>query len=288
MLSSFLRQYHLFLRRYLMILTCPQCQAQYKLDPGMLGTTGREVRCVSCSHMWFQIPETAVAGESRRSAETPAAAHAPEPSVTEALNTILQQDDAAFEAVLSTVAHKEAETKAPVIEAVEPRPRPVKKAVVKQEKVIVHNPLGLGAEAFGGLVFLLCCFLTLGVLFIGKTPITRHWPQMSLLYKTIGIKVLAPGEGLRLSEVTAERRIDENNAKTLVIEGKLTNVAEHEIAYPTLHVVMKNSINAVAKTWDVKPGVTRIASGDVVPVMLQLNDLPEDGAMVDVSVKEEK
>jgi len=276
-----------------MILTCPQCQAQYKLDPGMLGTAGREVRCVSCSHMWFQIPEAAAAGEAFRIAETLAPSHMPEthephePSVTEALNAILEQDDAAFEAVLSTVAHKETETKAPVIEAVE-RPKPVRKAVVKQEKVIVHNPLGLGADAFGGLVFLLCCFLTLGVLFIGKTPISRHWPQMSLLYKTIGIKVLAPGEGLRLSEVTAERRIDENNTKTLVVEGKMTNVTEHEIAYPTLHVVMKNGINAVAKIWDVKPGVTRIASGDVVPVMLQLNDPPEDGSTVDVSVKEEK
>jgi hypothetical protein len=110
---------------------------------------------------------------------------------------------------------------------------------------------------------------------------------MALLYKAIGFDIKAPGEGLRLSEITAEKRIDDHS-KTLVVEGKMTNMTEHDIAWPALHVILKNDRNAVTKVWDLKPGVTQIASGDVVPLMLQLDGAPEDGSTVEVRVKEEK
>ena len=264
-----------------MILTCPQCQAQYKLDPAALGASGRDVRCVGCSHVWFQMPDTAISGPPKP--EEIAALPPEQPSVksiTDALNSILEKDDAAFEAVLSTVT-KNAKGDAPVAIAEE------KRQMVRQEGVlpiVTHNPLGMGASVFGGMVFLLCTFLTLAVVFAAKGPIVEHWPQMSLLYKTIGFDVKAPGEGLRLSEITAEKRIDDRS-KTLVVEGKMTNMTEHGIAYPALQVVLKNDQSLITKEWDLKPGVTQIASGDVVPVMLQLERAPEDGSTVEVRVK---
>lgn len=282
-----------------MILTCPQCQAQYKLDPAKLGASGRDVRCVTCRHMWFQLPDTAVSEAAMYSAPQKPPAEAASPmqekaaqSITDALNSILEKDDAAFDEVLSTVAKGAKTVKEPPA-SVTPRDKaPVeKKSMIRQDAsalaVLTHNPLGLGAQLFGGLVFLLCCFLTLAVIFMGKGPIVRHWPQMALLYKTIGFEVKAPGEGLRLSEITAEKRIDDHS-KTLVVEGKMTNMSAHDIAYPALHVILKNDRNAITKTWDLKPGVTQIASGDIVPVMLQLEGMPEDGSTVEVRVKEEK
>ena len=278
-----------------MILTCPQCQAQYKLDPVQLGASGRDVRCVTCSHMWFQIPDTAVP-EPQKPIEASAPPSAPAAkSITDALNSILEKDDAAFEAVLSNVA-KSAKTEVPpkpsfdAQESSQPRTAATdeKKRMMRQDvvlPVVTHNPLAMGASVFGGMVFLLCSFLTLAIVFAGKNPIVEHWPQMALLYKTIGFDVKAPGEGLRLSEITAEKRVD-NQSKTLVVEGKMTNMTEHDIAYPALHVILKNDRNAVTKEWDLKPGVTQIASGDIVPVMLQLNDVPEDGSTVEVRVKE--
>ena len=277
-----------------MILTCPQCQAQYKLDPAQLGASGRDVRCVTCSHMWFQIPDMAVPEAAKTAnAETAAApmqetaAH----SITDALNSILEKDDAVFEEVLSTVAKGAKEAKEPPASVMPREKAPEeKKSMIRQDAalaILTHNPLGMGAQLFGGLVFLLCCFLTLAVIFVGKGPIVRHWPQMALLYKTIGFEVKAPGEGLRLSEIPAEKRIDDNS-KTLVVEGKMTNMTEHDIAYPALHIILKNERNGITKTWNIKPGVTQIASGDIVPVMLQLDGAPEDGATIEVRVKEEK
>jgi len=285
-----------------MILTCPQCQAQYKLDPAQLGAAGRDVRCVTCSHMWFQIPDTAVPEMKASEPQKPTEAasqlqEAGAQSITDALNSILENDDAAFEAVLSTVAQNakdkgakgEASPKS-APDTVMPRtPAPEgKKSVIRQDAalaILTHDPLGMGASVFGGMVFLLCSFLTLAVIFLGKSPIVHHWPQTALLYKTLGFEVKAPGEGLRLSEITAERRIDDHG-KMLVVEGKMTNMSEHDIAYPALHVILKNDRNGITKTWDLKQGVTQIASGDIVPLMLQLDGVPEDGSTVEVRVKE--
>lgn len=283
-----------------MILTCPKCQSQYNLDPAKLGAAGRDVRCVSCGNMWFQAAEEGKPAPVMAEA-LPVAASAPPPetaakSIADTLNSILEKDDAAFEAVLSSVAKNvgkvEAAPPASVPEtsaAVTPMPAPAeKRAVVRQETVlpvVTHNPLGMGATAFGAMVFLFCAFLTLAPLFAAKGPVVRHWPAMSLLYRTMGFDVTAPGEGLRISEITAEKRID-SKSKVLVVEGKMTNMSSRTVPYPPLHVTLTNEKNKTVKEWDLKPGITDIASGDIVPLMLQLEDVPDDGATVELRVKE--
>lgn len=264
-----------------MILTCPKCQSQYNLDPAMLGVSGRDVRCVACSHMWFQIPDTAMQDVPR-----PAVAdvEAPARTIAEELTTILEQDDAAFDAVLSSVAKG---TAAAAIEVTPPPARTEKKMNVPQENalaIVTHDPLGMGANLFGAMVFLLCTFLTLAVVFSFKGPLVHRYPQMSLLYRSLGMSVMAPGEGLRISEVTAEKRID-SKSRTLVVQGKMTNMTESNIAYPALHVTLRDGHSLVAKELDLKPGMSEIASGDIVPLMLQLEDVPDQATSVELRVK---
>lgn len=51
-----------------MRITCPNCQAQYDIDPAMIPEEGRDVQCSSCAHTWLEMGPH-VPQESERASE---------------------------------------------------------------------------------------------------------------------------------------------------------------------------------------------------------------------------
>jgi predicted Zn finger-like uncharacterized protein len=247
-----------------MILTCPQCQSQYNLEPGKLGQ-GRTVRCVGCSHAWFQPGEEPI----QASVEAP------------------RQDDAVFEAILSEVGDSTAQRAKEADDDMGGIHAGTTQLLrhTSSTPVITHNPFGVGAAAFGWLTFFLWTSLTLTFVFLAQKPLVRHWPSMTLLYQTMGFHIEAPGEGIRIGEIVAEQRL-EKEGRVLAVDGKMTNMSEHDIAYPPLHVVLKNTQGEPVKEWELDAGATVLASGETVPVMLQLPDMPQDGTAIEVRVRD--
>ena len=40
-----------------MIITCPNCNKQFKIDNSLLPDEGRDLQCGSCNHVWFYNAE---------------------------------------------------------------------------------------------------------------------------------------------------------------------------------------------------------------------------------------
>ena len=36
-----------------MIITCPNCNKQFKIDNSLISDEGRDLQCGSCNHIWF-------------------------------------------------------------------------------------------------------------------------------------------------------------------------------------------------------------------------------------------
>ena len=36
-----------------MIITCPNCNKQFKINPSQIPLNGRDLKCGSCDHIWF-------------------------------------------------------------------------------------------------------------------------------------------------------------------------------------------------------------------------------------------
>jgi predicted Zn finger-like uncharacterized protein len=36
-----------------MIISCPNCNKQFKINPSLIPDNGRDLKCGSCDHLWF-------------------------------------------------------------------------------------------------------------------------------------------------------------------------------------------------------------------------------------------
>jgi predicted Zn finger-like uncharacterized protein len=247
-----------------MILTCPECQTQYKLATQMLGEAGRTVVCTTCRHTWFQAH---VQDKSVQAADLPPEPDLPSPPVEQNFEVLLQQ--------MTVTPPPDLQ----IPEAVRPGG-----ADFRIPPPPVYKPMGMGAGQFGLLTFLACGFLSLSALFLMRGPIVQLWPPALIVYQTLGFEIKAPGEGLRLGTMTAENRIDKSG-RMLAVEAKVSNISQHEAPLPSLRARLTSSYGALLKEWvfPAKPGKP-LASGESAPVKLELQDAPEGGSDVELKV----
>ncbi len=78
-----------------MRLTCPNCGAQYAVDPAVIPQDGRDVQCSSCGNTWFQQPPELALEEEEPAAEEMLPRRPPDPEAMRILREEAARERAA-------------------------------------------------------------------------------------------------------------------------------------------------------------------------------------------------
>ncbi len=238
-----------------MLLTCEKCQSVWRLEEKHLALGGRVVRCTTCGNTWFEKQVVVPGLTPDPEAEPDTAAPNFSDMLADEMADTLPADDGKSRAVtpITPAAHE-----LPPME---------------------HLPGGLGATAFGGMVFLLLFFVTLAGVFALKAHIVRLVPASVALYEAAGVHLTAPGEGLTLSGLSAHMsgaRID--------LTGKVQNGSAAPIAYPGFHVTLRGKDGDFLKEWKIVAADSQLAPGDTIPLELHFKDIPDGASSLEVKV----
>lgn len=284
-----------------MFLACPACETNYKLDDLALGPNGRKVRCVACGHVWRAVPPP-----------TPDDALPPEPiDPFKSTDPIADQDmslsftadepftrdyDPSFDVDAQDGAQDEpfgrgAEQASERTYERQPIPEGIVRSAATAETFTPHDttpvyqPMGMSANVVGLCVFLLPFLVTLAVGIVCREPLVKRLPALSPVYAAMGLAVEAPGGGLRLSTLVAERKI-ERDKKTLSMSAQLANVSPQAQPYPALKATAYGPYGALIKTWNLPaPADGRtLVSGEEAPIRAEFKDVPDAAAKLELRV----
>jgi predicted Zn finger-like uncharacterized protein len=232
-----------------MILTCPQCATQYRVDAAKFPAAGRTVRCAKCSTSWHQ--DAPVAEAVPVAAVEPAYVPQPEP-VYQAPEPQPEPPRRAAYAAPAPVMADEADEEAPPPAARSPW----------------LGRIGLGL----GWVALVSAVLVIGfAAFTWRQQMAQVWPRSASLYAALGVKVNAIG--INFADVT-HRQETEDGQPVLSIKGKLVNLSAHRVAVPPIEVTLTDAQRHEILRKSFPSGVAALEPGQVSTFLARLSAPP--------------
>ena len=134
-----------------MIITCPNCEKKFQIDPALVPENGRDLQCGSCNHAWFYKPENQI--------EAPL-------SLNE--NTFVKIEKTKIETEDQNIKINKKKKK-------EPR---IKKEIPK----IIEKSTNRGSKLFSYLIVFIISFVALIVLLDTlKTPLINVFPGLEFI-----------------------------------------------------------------------------------------------------------
>lgn len=243
-----------------MLIVCPACASEYRIDADRVGASGRSVRCAACRETWFIGPDDVAAG------------------ILAELNAAPDPFDAA---IVDEPAASSAAAEAPPAEAAEP-PAPRRRPSVKTKKKATRSgPRRLSPALAAGLAVAALVPLSL----LGRATVVRAMPQTASLYAGLGLPVNL--RGIDFSDVAAFQTPAEGaEPARLVVEGDLVGVARERVAVPPIEVEVRDEHGQSLYRWSVPGPRPALEPGERARFKASLSAPPALGRRIEVRFAE--
>ena len=224
-----------------MILKCPACATRYLVPDEAIGIEGRQVRCASCRHSWFQ----------EGAAATPAPAPPPP-----AQHEFAMPDRAAPEPAPAVApaapAWREDDEIDPFEHSAPFRPR--------------RNPARMWTAIAIGIFLLLGSGLA-ALAFFGPPDLAAR----------IGLGGSSAESALDVALARApERRTLASGHELLSITGRITNLSDEEQPVPDVHAELRNAQGAVVYDWTIQAPQRTLPAREMVEFNSAEIDIPRN------------
>lgn len=263
-----------------MRIICPNCATSYELNDEKLGPEGRAVRCSQCRETWVArrptLPaemELAVA-EGVRFLGRAGAQHAPNERRPPAARPSAEDNPSALPvgdapplAPAETIVEFE-----PMTAADEPDPsEDIESVAARRDRPASKRRSGRRPRPLALVIF--GCLSVLLALLMLRTEVVRFAPQTARLYELLGIPVNLRGLAFQDLRISGETKDD---VPVLVVEGRIVNVAGHNVEVPRLRFAVRNKAGVEVYAWTALPDRPVLGAGESLPFRSRLASPPED------------
>lgn len=245
-----------------MLIVCPACASEYRIDAERVGAAGRSVRCAACRETWFISPNDVAAGRFEEMADAEA-----DPFVS-------AEASAEVPPQAATAPPRSAEEP-----PAEPPPsrRPRAGAGKAKRKAKRPSARRLPPALAAGLAVA----AVLPLVLLGRASVVRAMPQTAAIFSGIGLPVNL--RGIDLVDIAAFQVPAEGaNPARLVVEGDLVGVARERVGVPPVEVEVRDERGQALYRWSVPGPRAALEPGERARFTASLSAPPAQGRSVEV------
>ncbi len=149
-----------------------------------------------------------------------------------------------------------------------------------------RSALGRIAAAIGWLLFVLVLGGMAAVVYEADM-VMEEYPETRPVFATLGFDIPAPGEGLRLTNVTSSR-VTIEGAAALVVEGKVTNTTNMRRTVPPMRGSLRDANDRELSSWTFAAQFPKLEGGESASFRTEIKQPPTQAIGLSIAFVEPK
>ncbi len=277
-----------------MLLTCPACDTQYKVDEAALDPEGSKVRCFRCSYTWVAKPSgrpAVVPDEPQASIELEEAEIREAPESVEQTGGAKDEPEAPAASEEPRVSAPDAPTtpskaepkpvsKAEFKPTPKPAPKPNAEPLDREQLAALRSKREMPVWPFYALILLLLGALVV-LLYTGREQMSRVHPLATEAYRAFGYEVVLPGDGLSIESIKSVQRVNASGGELEVV-GEVVNVSDRPRLVPGLRLIVLGANGEELTSWTERLNEKALMPKERALFSFSLDSPPQGAANVEI------